>query len=481
MSRLSASLALPLTDTSGLDDAGDHRFLTIRGRTGLHVRSIERPALLRTALPRAAQGTLSLWLSPLEDLGYVPEMAHIQGKDPHAFFYPLLSDAAPARDVETSLFGLFWNAGWYPKLMAKFCYGPLFPPMDFVMLPWVYADALPLRQGDWYHIALTWDHPQRQLRLYVNGMLAAHNDRYIETHGCNDRLRLGNPCMVLSDLRIEDRVWSAAEIDRHYRAADLAPTPTVAAEVRDCCLARERPALELTRGSDWSEALARSFTEQDDLNGWLRQGPQYQPLPALAITSEGLLVSTPNELAKDTRTYLWSPVNFEGDHWVEFDFRPESPRGLALLVTHASGPQREDFVVDHGLAKSGAMGTIITDRVRNYHWEYFRRVEAMRADVETQVLVKNPWQHPLAFAVRPRLVQGAWHRLRFVKVGSRLHGAIDGQTVFDVQDEPWGGSGPVYNFGRLALRQMYHTTLRYRNFSVWTRPLSPTAGGPRRS
>ncbi len=464
---------LPLTDATGLTLDGPHRFLTIRGRTGLNVTSLNTRATLDSPIPGFPRGTLSLWFCPLEDLGIFPEMAHLQSKDPYAFFYPLISDSSPARDVENGYFGLFWNAGWYPKLMAKFCYGRLFPPMDFVMLPWVYADSLPLRAGSWYHVVLTWDRPARQLRLYVNGLLAAHNDIIAHFDAPRPRLHLGNPCMVLSDLQMtSETVWNADDARREFETGGPAPTPAVAAEVRDCFMPRDRPPFELTRDAGWTEKLARGFTAPGDLDGWLRQGPQYQPLPQLRITDEGLLVQTPDELAVDTRTYLWSPECYEGDLWVEYDFRPESPRGLSLLVACASGPQREDFIADHGLPKGGGMSTIITDRVRNYHWEYFRRVEAMRTDVETQVLVKNTWQHPLAYAVIPSLAVGEWHRMRFVKIGARIHGSIDGQTVFDVIDEPWGGSGPVFDFGRLALRQMYHTTMRYRNFAVWTRPQS---------
>jgi hypothetical protein len=282
-------------------------------------------------------------------------------------------------------------------------------------------------------------------------------------------MNLGNPCMMVSDFIISDEVWSASRVAQDYAAAANVLPTNVVAEVQSCCLPVERAQLEITRGPDWQEEMALSLTREEDLRGWLRQGPQFQALRQLRTTSEGLLIQTPDELAKDTRTYLWSPRPFEGDLWIEFDFRPESPRGLALLVACASGIQREDFIADHGLPKGGAMGTIISDRVRNYHWEFFRRVEAMRTDYETQVLVKNTWEHPLGFAVMPSLGQGEWHRLRFVKSGSRIHGSLDDRTVFDVRDEPWLGSGPVYNFGRIALRQMYHTTMRYRNLTVHTR------------
>jgi hypothetical protein len=166
--------------------------------------------------------------------------------------------------------------------------------------------------------------------------------------------------------------------------------------------------------------------------------------------------------------YLWSRRTFEGDQWIEFDFRVESPRGLALLVACASGMQREDFFADHGIPSTGSMGTILSD-VRCYHWEFLRRVEAMRTDVETQYLAKNNIGLKLALRCVPRLESNRWYRLRFVKAGRRLHGSFDGQTVFDVKDDPWTNNGPIYDFGRIGLRHMYNTTLRYRNLVVHTR------------
>lgn len=464
---------IPLHSSEGLECTGPHRFLNIRGRTGLHVQTVNPCASLRTDLHRQPTGTLALWFSPLEDLGTMPENGYFQSKDPAAQWYPLVSDALPARDIDNALFGLWWNAGWYPKLLGKFCFGRLFPPMDFVYLPWVYADALPLRRGSWYHLVLTWDHPAQKLRLYVNGLLAGHTDRIAHHDTGRSVLHIGNPAMVVSDLVMEGGCcWTQEEISQAF--SDGEPEGLVsheaARDVAACFSSQDLPALDLQRDATWTESLSRSFTSAGDHDDWLRQGPQYQPLPRCEITPEGLLVQTPDELAVDTRTYLWSPQTFEGDLWVEYEFRPESERGLALLVACASGPQREDYFADHGLPRTGGMGTIIADRIRNYHWEYFRRVEAMREDFETQALFKNPWQRPLGYACHPRLSVGEWHRLRFVKVGSRLHGSLDGRTVFNTTDESWSGTGPCYDFGRIALRQMYHTTLRYRNLTVHTQP-----------
>lgn len=59
--------------------------------------------------------------------------------------------------------------------------------------------------------------------------------------------------------------------------------------------------------------------------------------------------------------------------------------------------------------------------------------------------------------------------IKRVVASGRLHGSFDGQTVFDLTDSPFANNGPVYYFSQLGFRQMYHTTVRYRNLSVHER------------
>jgi hypothetical protein len=192
-------------------------------------------------------------------------------------------------------------------------------------------------------------------------------------------------------------------------------------------------------------------------------------MKALEITPEGLLMETPDAIDNETRMYLWSPQNYEGDIAVQYDFRPEKDSGLALLVVQASGMQREDFILDHPPRTSGSMSTIISDRVRNYHWEYFRRTGDVRADLGTQVLVKNPWLRPLGMATLPRLEVGQWHHLLFVHEGDHLRAGLDGRWVFDLRDDPFNNNGPVFNYGRIGLRLMYQTRIRFRDVKIWSR------------
>ena len=93
----------------------------------------------------------------------------------------------------------------------------------------------------------------------------------------------------------------------------------------------------------------------------------------------------------------------------------------------------------------------------------------MRTDVETQYVAKNPWAKSLYIGCIDRLQCHTWYRLRWIKAGGRLHGSIDEHTVFDVTDNPFGNNGPLFHAGRIVLRQMYHTAMRYRDMVVYQR------------
>jgi len=93
----------------------------------------------------------------------------------------------------------------------------------------------------------------------------------------------------------------------------------------------------------------------------------------------------------------------------------------------------------------------------------------MRVDVETQYAVKNPWERCMNMSCIDRLETGAWHKLRLVKSGPRIHGSINGGTVFDFRDSSTDNNGPVLNGGRLFLRQMYKTSIIYRDLAVYSR------------
>jgi hypothetical protein len=232
--------------------------------------------------------------------------------------------------------------------------------------------------------------------------------------------------------------------------------------------------------SAWRRELDLSLTDPSHADAFYVQG---QP-DAHRITPEGMHVHTAPEppgfkgawTENKVESYYWTHRTFEGDVALEVDFKLYQRNGLALVMIHANGMQREDFMADHPLRTNGAMSMVCWENVRNYHWEFYREIDNTRNDVASHLFVKNPWMYGLAYRCMPELMTlNAWHRLQLIQEGARLRGIIDGRLIFDVQDNDHINNGPVFTFGRVALRAKYKTNMTFRNLRVSTRPTAFTA------
>lgn len=473
-----ASLVIPLAGdlhvskgTAEVTVNGPHRFVRIAGKTGYQPLSLETRLRIGTALHRADAGTISLWVAPLETLNTFPALDAFIKKDPLARNYNLLADAWPAREFDRAVFSWQWTANWDPTMLAKFLRGPV--RWDHTAVPWVFTEHLPLEEKHWYQLVLAWNKSEHRYRMYVNGVMTGANDQPAQADEPNPELYLGNPAMVFSDLRIFESEARPAEVAQAYRNAGVAADPRVQRNLLELFTAQPKPHFVWSpeAGSAWKLSYENTFTKPGGLEGWIQQGCLTDPfrMKELRITPEGLLLETPARIENESRVYLWSPLNFEGDIAVEFEFRPERDTGLALVVIQASGMQREDFITDHPPRTTGSMSTIIGDRVRCYHWEFFRQYGFHLRNLATQIMAKNPWQRPMGMSSLPKLEINKFHRLQLVQEGRRLRASIDGILALDVQDDPLINMGPVYSFGRVGLRLMYDTRMRFRNLKVWNR------------
>jgi hypothetical protein len=457
-----AQLYLPLNDKTGLTIEGPHRFIKIAGRTGLHVTSIKTKAGIETQALQSDRGTLSLWMSPLEDIG----LSH--GTNLHDQF-TLLSDHETLTPVDSCDFSIYYNASGYPRVIARFTGGNYWGQMDYGIAPVVYAESLSLQKGQWYNLSLTWDKPKGLLVLYINGEQVGHNFLARNFKPGNGKLFIGNPLMVMSELKITDGSLNSEEIRKEYLSGRPASNQPSDSTIRKIVIPAQMPPLSLKLDNSWKKIYDCPFSKKSDLDGWIFQtGDKFRDKFRLEVSDNSLLWQTPDNIDTESRGYLWCPVKAEGDQWIEFEFQLVSHKGLALIIMCASGSQGEDIIEDHGLLNTGSMGDMLAN-YRNYHWEFVRRVEAMRTDVETQYVNKNPWGRSLFVGCIPRLEENRWIKARFIKIGNKLYGSFDGKTVFITEDNAWDNNGPVLNSGRIVLRQMYNTALRYRNFVIYQR------------
>lgn len=457
----------PLTDTTNITIEGASRFVTINGLTGFQPTSLHTRVYIETHLHQGERGTISFWFSPMEDLDFFPNAGKRVKEDEDVFDYPFISDVYPPRK-DIMNFGIFWhNAD--PQLLVKFAPGGIWSAMDYIVPPYTFIEKVPLHAGHWYQLTLTWDRIKGMIDIYVNGILMGFNHEAGGFMDSNDRLYIGCPMIVMRELTINRYVLPDDKIKMAYQKQRQASGGVIDAEIARLTTPAFGPKSDLKLDSSWQKVYSCPFTKKSNLDGWRFQTDSaYLDSMIVKTTPEGLYFKTPDKIDNTTRLTLWGPKDFEGDQCMEVEFRLESPKGLALIILCASGMGREDFIDDHGLEMTGNMSPILSG-TRNYHWEFMRRVNVIRTDMETQVVYKNPWGKHLYYGVIPKIEQGRWYKLRLIKISNRLQGTIDGHIVFDVEDHADRQTGPIYNFGRIGLRHMYQTAIYYRNLAVYER------------
>ena len=76
--------------------------------------------------------------------------------------------------------------------------------------------------------------------------------------------------------------------------------------------------------------------------------------------------------------------------------------------------------------------------------------------------------YPLSFGAKSTPVEkNVWHKLQFLQIGNKLIGAIDGIIMVEFNDDGFTNNGPVYDFGRIAIRCMLRSKLLFRNIRVF--------------
>lgn len=484
------SLTAPLADDGdpteadsaiSTDLAHDHEFRTVAGSAAWVSRALD--ATIRVAhedWPDSGwvdSGTVSVWISPLEDIGSREATSNPDFDGDSTFLLPVFSDTYPWRNLEDSSLGLIVWPQFHPGLMAKCVSGKKgylaeeATPTEELLRAQTHLDHFDLREGYWYHLALSWDSEAERLELYVNGELALEapefaEDRIFERPG--KALYVGNPFLAVADLRISDQCLEPEAIETTYATERHRNERPIDPAVDELLYGSERSTFNAESG-DYTCQTAMSLTEPEHVAQWTPHGPDNTTLAALEATPEGMLFETRDTWDVDNLCTLWGPESYEGDLFLQYDFRVERDSGLALVTFNASTLSRQDVLEDRNYPVTGSMQTILSN-VRNYWWEYMRRTPPVRHDVSTQILAKGPHNAPaLGAEITDVPTVDTWHTLTVTKDGDRIRCGIDDELVFDVTDSAFSGQGGSYNVGRIGLRHMQKTRVRYRNLAVYTR------------
>jgi hypothetical protein len=464
------------------------RVIEFDGRSGLNFTGIRGRLAVPEHTLNSPQGSLTLWLAPLDDVDVAPPHSHHAKSNPSFDRFALLSDREAMPEVEAAHFALYYHTWWHPSLIVKWAHGSYFDCYyNLRQRPMAAPGHFAFNRRHWYQMTVTWDRVGGDYRIYANGVLIGTHDTTatkLWDDVCGPTLYLGNPAFAFSALAFYDRALDANEVRAAHQAEATTPYPELAASLHATYEGAGLRAFTPPNPTGWTTQLELSLTDRADYERFFVQGCG----TAVRFTPEGFRFRTPDfeesatlggvgsvnkfDTARDmSRMYLWTRQVFEGDLHVSLDFKLNAHGGLALLMTQASGMQREDFLEDYALRINGSMATVFGEDVRNYHWEFYREMCDTRNDLVSHGLMKNPWYRPLGFQMENRRWDlNRWYRLDWVQEGAHLRAAIDGVTVIDVTDSPHDNNGSIFTGGRIALRCMMRTDLVARNLHVRNRP-----------
>jgi hypothetical protein len=464
---------LPTTGSPNAEIKGPARSITSAGRSGLHATSIHTRFLFPHHTLNSSRGTLTLWLFPLEALSQTAHMKHFDQFEADYFIFPILSDRDDLRNRIEAGFHLRFTSDWWRNLVAQFIpWGRQVQGQKAIIAP----DHFRFAARQWHQITLTWDRPAGQFSMYVNAVRVATQTQFLPVahEPAGPVLYAGCPMIALSDLHFYEECASPQQVAELYKTQQLTPNPTLDAHLAHMHAGTNLSTWTFKPDASWTTELDLSLKEPSHLKAFYVQGQE----DAHHITEHGMRVATSPEppgfkgawTENKVESYYWTHRTFEGDIAIEFDFKLHKPNGLALVMFHAAGMQREDFMADYPLRTNGAMSVVCWENVRNYHWEFYREIDNTRNDTASHLLVKNPWMSGLGYQCLPqRFAQETWHHLTIVQQGPSIKAAINDQLIFDVTDTDHTLNGPLLSFGRVALRAKYKTDMTFRQLRIRTR------------
>jgi hypothetical protein len=462
------------------------RVLECDGRSGLNAESIYSRIIVPQHTVNDNEGSFTFWMMPIEELGSKEVPVRVHDFEDCPDNYTLITDNnIEFNNPDNAAFSLVYRLHFADQLTAKFFVGrcdnawQLYPHRAYTE-----GGILTLKKDTWYQVGLTWNRSESKYRVYINGVLFGTSAVWVENQindVCGPYLFMGNPALAFSGLDFYDKFMEPEDFARLFEQQATKPDEAYQKALRHRHAGEEMQRYSWEPDSSWTKKVDMKMNTEEDLDRFYVQGCKEAP----TVTDEGLLITTrftrteaaylmQHEKVKPgydpDQVYFWLKDWFEGDLALEYEFNPLVENGLSVLVVQASGMHHEDFMKDYPLPTSGAMRMIYGENIRDYDWEYFRQMDDVRHDINSGILIKNPYFYPLGYQCMPeRLEINQWHKIQFVQEGGHIVGTIDGQLIFDCTDTVDKGAGHILNCGHIAIRAMWKTKMMVRNLKVYNK------------
>ena len=177
----------------------------------------------------------------------------------------------------------------------------------------------------------------------------------------------------------------------------------------------------------------------------------------------------PEELGQKANFVFWCPEDFPSNIAIEWDFRPVTEPGLAIMFFSAKGVGGED-IFDPSLApRDGQYQLYHSGDINAYHVSYFRRKWETERGFHTCNLRKSKGFYLVAQGADPIPdCDDAWesYHICLTKLDGKIEFSINDLVVFSWQDDG-KEYGEVLGGGKIGFRQMAPMTGEYSNLKVY--------------
>lgn len=165
----------------------------------------------------------------------------------------------------------------------------------------------------------------------------------------------------------------------------------------------------------------------------------------------------------------WAPPILPDGFIAEWEFKPLSENGLAIIFFAAHGSGNQDIFDQSLRPRNGVFTQYTQGDLMNYHITCFAHLPLFQTGRPTSNLRKNSGFYLAAqgaVAVRPHSPD--YQRLRLIKQGNHIQFQSGERVIIDWQDRDAPRYGAAYRGGRLGFRQMAGTVGAYRRVRIWS-------------
>ncbi len=314
---------------------------------------------------------------------------------------------------------------------------------------------------DTYQLIFTWDSNKGRCDGYLNGVpMNLPGTRYApwKIPAQAHQVMLGQGPNQVSDLQVQANYIPPKEIPERV--------PKTLAGKHKALLGYYRPPAAINlRNRRGALLYSDPLSNKTDVAKWILEGPGKISFPGGVMklqTQKAGTFSGPGHFV------LWCPVTFPNRFIADWQFKPVSRTGLAIIFFAARGADGDDIFDPHLPQRDGLFSQYTHGSIVSYHFSYFANLPLFQSGRPSSNLRKN--NHFYLTGVGPvAVVPGAkgFQKLRIIKDGRHIQLLVNGKVSLDWIDNHPARFGKPYGRGKMGLRQMAGTVGEYRDFKVW--------------